>query len=287
VKLKNTFFKKFDAVEKDLSDKTATDSLLSISIRTLETKIDVTLKKERDDLITEKADLNNQIKNAEETNKNIDKQLKEVEDYEPQDDHLMFQGLLTKAETEDKQRIELEAQLTQLVRSKFTLTEVEEAIRTLETEINSEEDSINDFDNLLYQNISNDPEIIRKAYSLLNSKVAKLDKSKIKKEITTADFPFAFFDGRIDASEIEIQKLPTIKELQDDVNTKKKELGEKKVLLDAIKKQHTLQRSIDALKESITSTNILIEKVRNKPLLVQSKTDNETLINVTLNDSAN
>jgi hypothetical protein len=286
-KLKNTFFKKFDAVEKDLSDKTATDSLLSISIRTLETKIDVTLKKERDDLITEKADLNNQIKNAEETNKNIDKQLKEVEDYEPQDDHLMFQGLLTKAETEDKQRIELEAQLTQLVRSKFTLTEVEEAIRTLETEINSEEDSINDFDNLLYQNISNDPEIIRKAYSLLNSKVAKLDKSKIKKEITTADFPFAFFDGRIDASEIEIQKLPTIKELQDDVNTKKKELGEKKVLLDAIKKQHTLQRSIDALKESITSTNILIEKVRNKPLLVQSKTDNETLINVTLKRSVN
>jgi len=284
-KLKNTFFKKFDAVEKELSSKTTTDSLLSISIRTLETKIDVTLKKERDDLITEKANFNTQIKTAEEANREIDKQLKEVEDYEPQDDHLMFQGLITKAETEEKQRIELEAQLTQLERSKFTLTEVDKAIKTLEGEILSEENSIKEFDNLLYQNISTDPEIIRKAYSLLSSKVAKLNKSKIKKEISKADFPLTFFDGKIDASEIEIQKLPTIKELQDDVETKKKELAEKKIQLDAIKNQNTLQGSVDSLKKSTTATNTLIEKVRNKPVLVQTKTDNETLINITLKKS--
>lgn len=284
-KLKNTFFKKFDAVEKDLSNKTATDSLLSISIRTLETKIDVTLKKERDDLITEKANFNTQIKTAEEANKEIDKQLKEVEDYEPQDDHLMFQGLITKAETEDQKRIQLEAQLTQLERSKFTLGEVEGAIKKFEEDIKSEESSIKEFDNLLYQNISADPEIIRKAYSLLSSKVAKLDKSKIKKEISKADFPFNFFDGKIDASEIEIQKLPTIKELQDDVETKKKELAEKKIQLDAIKNQNTLQGSVDSLKKSIAATNTLIGKVRNKPVLVKTKTDNEILINETLKKS--
>jgi len=284
-KLKNTFFKKFDAVEKDLSDKTATGSLLSISIRTLETKIDFTLKKDRDDLITEKANFNTQIKTAEEANREIDKQLKEVEDYEPQEDHLMFQGLITKSETEDKQRIELEAQLTQLERSKFTLNEVEKGIKTLEGEIQSEENSIKEFDNLLYQNISADPEIIRKAYSLLSSKVAKLDKSKIKKEISKADFPFTFFDGKIDASEIEIQKLPTIKELQDDVETKKKELAEKKIQLDAIKNQNTLQCTIDNLKKSISATNTLIGKVRNKPVLVQNKTDNNILINETLKKS--
>lgn len=284
-KLKNTFFKKFDAVEKDLSNKTATDSLLSISIRTLETKIDVTLKKERDDLIAEKTTFNNQIEAAKNANIEIDKQLKEVEDYEPQDDHLMFQGLITKAEIEDKQRIELEAQLTQLERSKFTLTEVDKAIKTLEGEIISEVNSIKEFDNLLYQNISTDPEIIRKAYSLLSSKVAKLDKSKIKKEISKADFPFTFFDGKIDAGEIEIQKLPTIKELQDDVETKKKELAEKKIQLDAIKNQNTLQGSVDSLKKSIAATNTLIEKVRNKPVLVKTKTDNETLINETLKKS--
>ena len=284
-KLKNTFFKKFDAVEKDLSNKTATDSLLSISIRTLETKIDVTLKKERDDLIAEKTTFNNRIEAAKKANIEIDKQLKEVEDYEPQDDHLMFQGLITKAESQDQKRIQLEAQLTQLERSKFTLGEVEGAIKKYEEEIKSEESSIKEFDNLLYQNISADPEIIRKAYSLLSSKVAKLDKSKIKKEISKADFPFAFFDGKIDASEIEIQKLPTIKELQDDVETKKKELAEKKIQLDAIKNQNTLQCSVDSLKKSIATTNTLIAKVRNKPVLVQTKTDNETLINETLKKS--
>lgn len=284
-KLKNTFFKKFDAVEKDLSNKTATDSLLSISIRTLETKIDVTLKKERDDLIAEKTTFSNQIEAAKKANIEIDNQLKDVEDYEPQDDHLMFQGLITKAETEDKQRIELEAQLTQLERSKFTLAEVEKGIKTLEGEIQLEVNSIKEFDNLLYTNISADPEIIRKAYSLLSSKVAKLDKSKIKKEISKADFPFSFFDGKIDASEIEIQKLPTIKELQEDVETKKKELAEKKIQLDAIKNQYALQGSVDSLKKSIATTNALIAKVRNKPVLVKTKKDNETLINIALKKS--
>ncbi|MCU0238769.1 MAG: hypothetical protein MUC29_04945 [Pyrinomonadaceae bacterium] len=256
--------------------------LLSISIRTLETKIDVTLKKERDDLISEKTTFNNRIEAAKNANLEIEKQLKEVEDYEPTAENLMFQGLIAKTEAEDKQRIELEAQLTQLNRSKFTLAEVEKAIKSLEGEIESEENSILEFDNLLYQNISDDPEIIRKAYSLLSSKVAKLHKSKIKKEISKADFPFTFFDGTIDASEIEIQKLPTIKELQDNVETKKKELAEKKIQLDAIKNQNTLQRSVNALKFSIATANALIEKVRNKPVLVQSKTDNEILTNITL-----
>jgi len=286
-KLKNTFFKRFDAVEKDLSDKTATDSLLSISIRTHENKIDVTLKKERDDLIAEKTTFINQIEAAKKENIEIGKQLKEVEDYEPEDNHLMFQGLITKAETEDKQRTELEAQLTQLKRSKFTLTEVDKAIKTLEKEITDEEKSIYEFDNLLYQIISTDPEIVRKAYSLLSSKVAKLDKSKIKKEISKADFPLNFFDGKIDASDIEIQKLPTIKELKDDVETKKKELAEKKIQLDAIKNKNTLQGSIDSLKKSIATTNTLIEKVRNKPDLIKTKTDNDILINETLKKSVN
>ncbi len=284
-KLKNTFFKKFDAVEKDLSDKTATDSLLSISIRTLDTKIDITLKNERDALITDKANFNSQITTATNANVELDKQLKEVEHYEPTDDHLMFQGLITKAETEDQQRIELEAQLTQLERSKFTLVEVEKSIKTLEGEITADENSITEFDNLLYQNISADPEIIRKTYWLLNSNVANLDKEKIKKKISKADFLLTFFDGSIDVSSLDIKPLPTIKELQEAVNTKKKELAEKKIQLDAIKNQNTLQGSIDTLKKSISDTNALIIKVRNKPNLLLTKSENETLINITLKKS--
>jgi ribosomal protein L29 len=94
-----------------------------------------------------------------------------------------------------------------------------------------------------------------------------------------------FFDGKIDVSEIEIQKLPTIKELQDDVDTKKKELAEKKIQLDAIKNQNTLQGRIDSLKKSIATTKPLIEKVRNKPNYLKTKSDNETLINETLKKS--
>ncbi|MCB0537308.1 MAG: hypothetical protein KDE33_07235 [Bacteroidetes bacterium] len=281
-KLKNTFFKKFDAIEKDLSEKTKDDSLLSISIRTLETKVEVTLKKERDTLISEKTTFENQIEATKKANIEIDKQLKEILDYEPTADNLMFQGLITKTETEDKKRKELEAQLTQLERSKFTFAEVEKAIKDLETEIKNKENSIKQYDNLLYQNISKDPEIIRKAYSYLNNNVANLDKSKIKKEISKADFPLTFFDGKIDVTEIEIKSLPTIKELQDDVEVKKKELSEKNVQLEAIKNQNSLQQDIDKLKKSISATNTLIEKIRDKPTLLKTKSDNEALINDTL-----
>ena len=284
-KLKNSFFKKFDEVEKNLSEKTADDNLLSISIRTLETKIDVTFKKERDALIAEKTTFTNQSTVAEKANKEIDVLLKEIEDYEPTEDDLLFQGLITKTETEDKQKIGLEAQLLQLERSKFTLAEVTKAISGLETAIKKQEEAIEQFDNLLYQNISTDPEVIRKAYSYLSGDVAKLDKSKIKKEISKADFPLTFFDGKIDVSSIEIQQPPTIKQLQEEVETKKKDLLEKKIQHEAIKNQNTLQGSIDLLKKSISDTNILIEKIKNKPFLLLTKSENETLINITLKKS--
>lgn len=284
-KLKNTFFKNFNAIEKDLSEKIKEDSLLSISIRTLETKVESTLKKERDDLITERAGYNAQIKKAEDDNNEIIKQLKEIEDYEPTADNLMFQGLIAKVETEDKKRKELEAQLTQLERSQFTLSEVEKAIRDLENAIKDKENSVKQFNNLLYQNISKDPEIIRKAYSYLSSNVANLDKSKIKKEVGKADFPLTFFDGKIDVSEIEIKSLPTVKEIQEDIEAKNKELSEKKIQLGAIKNQNSLQQDFDKLKASISATNILIEKIKNKPTLLKTKSDNETLINDTLKRS--
>jgi hypothetical protein len=284
-KLKNTFFKKFDGVERDLSDKINENSLLSISIRKLETKIDVTLKKERDDLISEKTTFKNQAETAKNANNEIKKQLKEIENYEPTADDLMFQGLITNTETKDKRRKELEAQLTQLERSKFTLADVEKAIKELEIEIKNKENSINQFDNLLYQNISNDPDIIHKAYSYLSSDVANLDKSKIKKEIGKADFPLTFFDGKIDVTEIDIKSLPTVQELQKDIEVKNKELSEKRVQLKAIKNRNTLQHDIDNLKKSIIETNALIKKIENKPMLLKTKSDNETLINDTLKKS--
>ena len=46
-----------------------------------------------------------------------------------------------------------------------------------------------------------------------------------------------------------------------------------------------MQGSVDSLKKSIVNTNILIAKVRNKPVLVKTKADNENLINETLKKS--
>ncbi len=277
-KLKNTFIKKFNEVEQDLSKKIAYDSELSMSIRTLENKIDVTLKGDRDGLNTQIGIFKNQITTTEKANEEIDKQLKEIEGYEPNENNLLYQGEISKLETDENKRLTLESQITQVERSKFTLQEVEKTIKDLENTIKTQESSIKIFDNLLYQNISTDPEIIRKVYSYLSSDVAKLDKSKIKKEISKADFPLTFFDSKIDVNDIEIKQLPTIKELQIELGTNKKELAEKEIQLDAIKNINLLQNEIKTLKESITSRNTFITKIKTKPSLLKKKFENEALI---------
>jgi len=181
---------------------------------------------------------------------------------------------------DERKKSEMEGQLAQLERSKFTLQEVEKGIRELEKDISNQENTIKQFDSLLYQNISNDPDVIKKVYSYLSSDLANLDKSNIIKAIDAADLPLTFFDGKIDVSTVEIKKPKTIKELQEEIDSKGKELKEKRFQQDAIKNRDTLQNDIDVLKKSISEKSIFIEKIKNKPLLVNTKNENETTIGV-------
>jgi DNA repair exonuclease SbcCD ATPase subunit len=278
-KLKHTFVLHFNAIEKELWEKTGSESPLSLSIRELENKIEYTLKHQRDHLITEKANLNNQISNATNAIEEINKQLAEVADFEPTEDNLMFQGIMAKYEEENRQRINIEAQIMQLDRSKFTLQEVENAIKKLNDEIEQQQKNIKDFDNLLYQNISTKADVISKVYTYLSSDVAFLSKSHIKKKITKADLPLSFFDGKIDVKGIELKHPPTVKQLQDEVKTKKKELAEKSIQLEAIRNRSTLQQQVEKLAQSISDTAKLIKKINDKPSLVAAKKENEALVN--------
>ena len=278
-KLKNTFFKKFDKVERDLSEKTSESSELSIAIRTLQTKINTTLKEQRDKFVTDKANTNNTITNLISENKKIDKLLGEIEDYEPTNDNLLYQGLIAQSEYKQKELDELSAQITQLKRSQFSLQEIETSIDKFEKSIIKKENSIQEFDNLLYQNISNDPETIKKVYSYLSQDIAELDKSFIKKSIEKTDLLLTFFDGKIDVSDIEIEKeLPTIKQLKEEVKTIEKELAEKILQQEAIKNWNGLIKNIIVLKSEIKSLLELIDKINKKPILIKSKEDNNLLI---------
>ncbi len=277
-KLKNTFVRKFNAVEKELWEITGSESSLSNEIRELENKIEFTLKHQRDGLITEKANLNSQVAAANKTIEDIKEQLEEIGEFEPTEDNLLFQGLMAKYEEENRMRISLEAQILQQERTKFTLQEVDNALKKLQEDIAKQEKTIKDFDNLLYQNISSKPDIIRKAYTYLSNDVALLSKSKIKKKITKADFPLSFFDGKIDVKGLELKKPPTVKELQEELKTKKKELAEKSLQYDAIKNRHTLQEKIDKLAASISETAQLVKKINEKPALKRAKAESEALV---------
>lgn len=279
-KIKNTFFKQYDKIALDLSNRVEENSPLSIEIKELETKINKTLQAERDNLIGKKttAENRNEKLRDEDLAENI-KLLEEVENYEPTEDDLMYNGLLNEVEQKNNKKRNLEYQVTQTEHFPFTQEQVEKQVSTLEkTKIPDLERRINDFDNLLYQNISDEKEIINKTYSYLGGKVANLDKSKIIKKITNADLPLLFFDGVINVDEVQIENPKTTKELQDELVVKKQELSNKKILLDAIKNKETLQKTIKTLAEEISKKNLFIEKVKNKPKLLLQKVNIEAEI---------
>lgn len=277
-KLKNTFVRQFNAIEKELWEKTGSESALSQAIRELENKIEFTLKHQRDSLITEKANLNSQVSTANKNIEEINAKLAEIAEFEPDEKNLMFQGLLAKYEEDNRSRLSMEAQIMQLERSQFTAQEVESSIKKLEAEIERQEKSIKEFNNLLYRNISSKADVIKKAYSYLSSDVAYLSKTKIKKKITKAEMPLTFFDGQIDVKGIELKEPPSVKDLQEELKTKKKELSEKKLQHEAIKNRNALTVKIEKLAQNIAETAELIKKIKDKPYLVQAKAENEALV---------
>lgn len=160
-KLKNTFFKKYNEVQKELSDQISEFSSLSQDIKALDTKIKMTLKKERDELISEKTTAENNL-DAKKGNiekriigeiENVIKQLKEIESYEPTENDLMFQGLLLEYKRIDEERKLFESQLTQSEQSPFSIKQVEAQIEKIKNEITKIKNSIEEYDNLLYQNV--------------------------------------------------------------------------------------------------------------------------------------
>ncbi len=287
-KLKNTFLKKFNKVEQDLSDKINDNSELSISIRTLQTKIDVTLTKERDELISTKTTIGNNTTALINTNKEIFKELDELKEYEPKSDNLLYQGFKNNLKDEEKKHTELVSKLSQLERSKFTEREILDAIKKLKTDIEKKGNAIKRFDNLLYQNISKDEQTIKKVYTFLNRDLAELDKSKIVQEITKSDFPLQFFDGLIDVSGIEIEnELPTIKKLQDELLVREKELIEKNSQLQITQNRKGVEKEIQTLSNSIKTNSEFIKRIEKKPELKLKIESNEKEIEVLEKDLTN
>ena len=280
-KLKNTFLKKFNKVEQELSEKTDDNSELSISIRTLQAKIETTLKKERDDLISLKTTKGNNLETLQNGNKKLSAELEELKDYEPNVENLFFQGLKNNLVVEEKRLTELVSKLNQLERSQFTEKEILLSIENLKNDINKKGNAIKRFDNLLYQNISKDEATIKKVYTFLNRDVAELDKSKIKKEITKSDFPLQFFDGLIDVSDITVEtELPTIKNLQEELLSKEKELSEKDSQLKIIQNRKGVEKEIQTLKTTIKTKSEFVKRIEKKPELRTKVEENKNAIEI-------
>lgn len=281
-KLKYSFLKRYDEQMMELTARLASDGPLAMEIRSLETKVSITLKRERDDLVTERALAEQRVRDAKSERDRLAAQLAEIADYEPADDNLMFAALLQKTAEQDKRRADLEASLTQLDKGRWTARELTAAINQLEAEMKEKERRVEQNANLLYQNLSSDAQVVRQAYAFLKEEVAHLDRSKIIRPVSDAQWPLTFFDGRIDVSQVPVKAPPTVEELQAEIEAKGRELTDKIELLKAATSRQDFEQKLEEIKAQIAKANSTIQKVRNKPSLRASIADIEHQLQVLL-----
>jgi hypothetical protein len=277
-KMKNTFFRTFDIVEKDLSEKISDSSSLSLSIKTLENRIKILHKDERDSLLQDRATLENEIKYIQIEITGIERQLKEVVDYEPKNENLLYQGLKGKLQQKTSRRNDLNSQLTQLEKTQYTADQMQKIIYKLQSEINQVSSSIGQYSNLLYQNISADPLVVKKVFNYLSPNVSRLPKGNIIKPINNASDTLKLFDAEINIGSLTLEEPPSIDQLKDDLSVKTKELTERKLQLNAIVNRDKLNAEIVQLDRAIEEISTLLQKVEAKPQLQQEGNQRHQLI---------
>lgn len=278
-KMKNTFFEMFDIVEKDLSEKISDSSALSLSIKNLENRVKILHKDERDNLIEAKTTLLNEIKQAQADVTRIEDQLKDVADYEPKPDNVLYQGLKDKQQQEMLRRDDLNSQLMQLEKTKYTAEQVQKIIDKLHSEINQISSSIDQYSNLLYQNISTDPSVVKRVFNYLSPNVSMLPKRNIIKPIINASDALKLFDAEMNVKDLTLQDPPSIAQLHEDLLVKNKELSERKQQINAILNRDKLSAEVRQLDKSLEKLSELLQQIESKPqLMLQVSEMNKTII---------
>ncbi len=265
-KLKHTFISLFQPMEKQLSADTADDGIKSINIRTLQTKINDTLKKERDSLRDSRTIISSNKATLDNAIIDLQNEISELSSYEPNNNNLLYKGLKDGIDRDNEKLTNLQADVTLQQRYNFSEHEVAKEIEAIKKDIKETQADITDFKDLVVQNIAADKETRLKVASYLSEAVLRLNKRFINSYVENISFLLKIFEGEIDVSGVPIQPLKTKEDLQLLIEKWEKELGVKKQQLATIKNLATRKAEIEKLSKDIKTKEVLIKRIENKPL---------------------
>jgi hypothetical protein len=275
---------------------------LEAEINRLHSHINDELNPEKDKLLIQIGSQKSELKNKTEIFERTYKEFKETSSYEPLD------FLNEQYNNLSKPKADIEFRLQTVARQKTTSQEVTEEISNLREKIEGLARDIENYDNLLINNITTNENVKTLVNSVLSREVLRLPKERIQKIVSKADDLLKIFDGQIDITEIrketvegvdkftkqldaakaklheEEEMLKVMLEKEDfekqiqDIDSKLAEITRKK---EKISNQDNLQRQMDALEEEISIlTNKLIPESEKKLTRFRKETtDLEQLIN--------
>lgn len=264
-KLKHTFLSLFNSLEKELAANTAQEGIMAINIRTLKIKIDETLKKNRDELRDARTIASTNKTAIDSTITALQSELNELSSYEPSNKNLLFKGLVDGVRVDRDKLNNLQADITIQQRHNFSEKDLAASVSALNKEIEELKTDIDDFADLVQQNIAADKKTRQKAITYLSDAVLRLNKKHINDYVKNADSPLTIFEGSIDVSTIPLKSIRTKEELGLKIEQLKKQLEEKNGQLVTLRNLNAKISEIESLATDIKGREDLIKKIEGKP----------------------
>jgi DNA repair exonuclease SbcCD ATPase subunit len=231
-------------------------------INSLSTELNEILKPKKDDLNKKLGNKEAEIEFELRQLSSYQQELEEIRSFET----LAF--LTQSADNLEKKRKEIESVITEVEKSELSVNYIEGRINILNDSIEELKNQIKNYNNLLIQKISDNPETRKLLNTILSPQVAGLPSSQIKKPVKKVSELLKIFDGEIDiAKSLKIVEFKTVEELKDELNYQKKEKQRFERLLPVAKNYEKTVKELAEIKVQMEQVKEKIRRLKTLPSL--------------------
>lgn len=171
----------------------------------------------------------------------------------------------------DKKRKEIESRLTMIDIQKLNSKQIEYRVMNLKNQVNSFENQIKNYSDLLINKISGNKENRKLLNAILSEQVKALPGDQVMKAIHKISDSLKIFDGEIDISKNIVQKdFESIEEITEKLNQAKTELKSQEQLLETVKDIEKSQSELQTILTEIDTIKVKLQKIKSKPSLIKT-----------------
>jgi hypothetical protein len=221
----------------------------------------------------------------------VEFELRSLTDYQQEIDQIKSfedQAFLNQSlENLDKKRRELESVVTEIGKGDLKVSMIENRIKNLSGQVKDLENQVKNYDNLLIQNLADDPEHRKLLNSILSPQIAGLPGKQVKKKVKKITEMLKVFDGEIDISKgLRLEDFRPVEELKSELSLLKKEKQRFEKLLPIASNLEQTQAELISIASQIEVIKEKIRRLKSLPGLEKKAAEIEKRLKALRNDKA-